>query len=300
MEKKNQLKAWLYLLPAIILLGVFMLYPLIDVFIYSFEENFTTISQTYTGIGFENYSHVVKDSFFRQAVFNTFVIVFITVPLSTAIALLISMGLNSIRPLRKLFETIFFTPYVTNTLAVGLVFVIMFQRTDSNIGLINTFLGWFGINPISWIDENATYLAKLFVLCFYVIWTVMPFKILILVGALQSVNKNYYDAAKIDGASTFRRFRKITLPLISPTISYLVITGFIGAFKEYNNAVAIFGSNNLNDLEMNTIVGYIYSELYDTTGGYYGYAASAAIILFAIVLTITIINLFVSKKRVHY
>ena len=300
MEKKNQLKAWLYLLPALILLTVFMLYPLIDVFIYSFEENFNTISQTYTGVGFKNYAHVFNDSFFGQAILNTFIIVFITVPLSTFIALLISMGLNSIKPLKKIFQTIFFTPYVTNTLAVGLVFVIMFQNTDSNVGLVNSFLGLFGINPISWIDENATYIAKLFVLCFYVVWTVMPFKILILVGALQSVDKTYYSAARIDGASAFRRFRKITLPLISPTISYLVITGFIGAFKEYNNAVAIFGSDKLNDLEMDTIVGYIYSELYSTTGGYYGYAASAAIILFAIVLTITIINLVVGKKHVHY
>lgn len=300
MEKKNQLKAWLYLLPALILLCVFMLYPLVDIFIYSFEENFTVVSQTYTGVGFANYKYVFSDEFFLKAILNTFIIVFITVPLSTFIALLISMGLNSIKPLKKLFQTIFFTPYVTNTLAVGLVFVLMFQKTDTNVGLVNTFLGIFGVNPINWINEDATYIAKLFVLCFYVIWTVMPFKILIFVGALQSVDKNYYDAARIDGATSLRRFNKITIPLISPTISYLVITGFIGAFKEYNNAVAIFGSDKLNDLEMNTIVGYVYSELYSSTGGYYGYAASAAIVLFAIVLTITIINLYVSKKHVHY
>lgn len=297
MEAKSNFKAWLYLLPALLFLGVFMLYPLIDVLIYSMEENFQFVTQEFTGIGLGNYKHVLNDPYFYQAVKNTFIIVLITVPLSTIIALLIAVGLNSIKPLQKVFQTIFFLPYVTNTLAVGLVFMIIFDKTVYTNGLANMILGWFGVSPIDFID--GPYWAKMFVMCFYVVWTVMPFKILVLVGALQSVKKQYYDAALIDHASRFTMFRKITVPMISPMISYLVITGFIGAFKEYNNAVSLFGED-LRVKDMNTIVGYIYDGLYATTGGYVSYASAAAIILFVIILTITCINLLVSKKHVHY
>lgn len=297
MERKNNLKAWLYLLPALFFLGAFMLYPLVDVFIYSFEENFKFTTQTFTGIGFENYTYVFKDYKFIQALKNTFLIVIITVPISTLLSLLIAIGLNSIKPLRKLFQTIFFLPYVTNTLAVGLVFMIMFDLTPDTIGLVNTVLGWFNIHPIDWL--NGAYWSKMFVLCLYIIWNVMPFKILVLVGSLQSVKKEYYDAAKIDHSSKFTTFRKITVPMISPMISYLVITGFIGAFKEYNNAVGIYGSD-LNFYGMNTIVGCVYDYLYSATGGYPSRAAAAAIVLFAIIMAITAVNLLVSKKKVHY
>ncbi len=274
-----------------------MVYPLIDVFIYSFEENFRSVTQTYTGVGFENYAHIFNDEEFFNALKNTAIMVIITVPLSTIIALLIAAGLNAIKPLKKVFETIFFLPYVTNTLAVGLVFMIIFDVTPFTPGLFNSFLGLFGVEPIDWID--GPYWAKMFVMCLYIIWTVLPFKIIVLVGALQGVKKEYYQAAKIDGASKFRQFRKITVPMISPMISYLVITGFIGAFKEYNNAVALFGTN-LMEAEMNTIVGYIYTSLYSKAGGYPSYAGAAAIVLFVIILAITAINLLVSKKKVYY
>ncbi len=296
MDNKNY-KAWLYLLPTIIFLGVFMIYPLIDVFIYSFEENFNFASQTYTGIGGYNYFKVLSDPYFLKALQNTLILVFITVPISTLISLLISLALSSIKKLRSAFQTIYFLPYVTNTLAVGLVFSILFKTTDNSTGLVNSFLAVFGISPIDFID--GPYWAKMTVLCLYTIWMVMPFKILILTSSLASVNQNYYNAAKVDGTSKFRIFRKITLPMISPMLFYLVITGFIGAFKAYNDAVALFGTN-LNVAEMNTIVGYIYDRLYSDGGGYPSYASAAAIILFAIVLTVTCINLAVSKKRVFY
>ena len=157
-------------------------------------------------------------------------------------------------------------------------------------------LSWFGAGPIDFID--GPYAAKMFVLCFYTVWVVMPFKILVLTSALASVKEEYYNAARIDGTSRFRMFYKITLPMISPMLFYLVITGFIGAFKAYGDAVALFGTD-LNAAEMNTIVGYIYDMLYGDSGGYPSYAAAAAIILFAIVLTITVINLLVRKKHVY-
>ena len=295
--KKKSMKGWLYLLPAILFLGCFMVYPLIDVLIYSFEEGYNSASQTYTGIGLYNYSYVLRDPYFLQAVRNTFLLVIITVPLSTGIALLISLGLNAIKPLRNLFQTIYFLPYVTNTLAVGLVFMILFKKTAYSDGLINLLIQWFGGSSVDFID--GPYWAKMFVLCFYTVWVVMPFKILILTSALASVNPEYYSAAKMDATRSFRVFYKITLPMISPMIFYLVITGFIGAFKAYSDAVALFGTD-LNAAGMNTIVGYVYDMLYGNSGGYPSFASAAALILFAIVLTITVINLMISSKKVHY
>ncbi len=294
---KRSLKGWLYLLPAILFLGFFMVYPLIDVFIYSFEEGYNSASQTYYGVGLYNYSYVLRDPYFLQALKNTFILVVVTVPLSTGFALLISMALSSVQALRRLYQTIYFLPYVTNTLAVGLVFMILFKKTPYTDGLANLIIGWFGAGPIDFID--GPYWAKMFVLCFYTIWVVMPFKVLILTSALASVDETYYNAARIDGASSWRMFYRITLPMISPTVFYLIITGFIGAFKAYSDAIALFGTD-LNAAEMNTIVGYVYDMLYGNSGGYPSYASAAAVMLFAIVLTITCINLLISKKHVHY
>ena len=296
MEKNNP-KGWLYLLPAAVFLGFFLVYPLIDVLIYSLEEGYNFASQTYWGVGGYNYAYVLRDPYFLQALKNTFILVIITVPLSTGLALLISVGLSSIHKLRELCQTIYFLPYVTNTLAVGLVFMILFKQTPYTDGLANLVLSWFGAGPVDFI--GGPYWAKMFVLCFYTVWVVLPFKILILTSALASVDQTYYNAAKVDGTPRLRVFTRITLPMISPSLFYLVITGFIGAFKAYSDAVALFGTD-LNASEMNTIVGYIYDMLYGDSGGYPSYASAAAILLFAIVLTITCINLLVSKKHVHY
>ena len=296
MEKKS-FKGWLYLLPALLFLGVFMIYPLIDVFVYSFEEGYNSASQTFSGVGLYNYSYVLHDPYFLQALENTLVLVAITVPLSTGIALLISVALSSIPKLKSLYQTIYFLPYVTNTLAVGLVFMILFKKSAYTDGLINLMLSIFKAGPIDFID--GPHWAKMFVLCFYTIWVVMPFKVLILTSALASVNQNYYNAARVDGASKPRIFFMITLPMISPMLFYLVITGFIGAFKAYSDAVALFGTD-LNAAGMNTIVGYVYDMLYGNSGGYPSFASAAAILLFLIVLTITCINLMISRKHVYY
>ncbi len=284
-------------MPAILFLGVFLVYPLVDVFVYSFEEGYNFATQTYEGVGTYNYAYILHDPYFLQAVKNTLILVFVTVPLSTGLSLLISLGLSSIQKLRDLFQTVYFLPYVTNTLAVGMVFMILFQRTPYTDGFANLILGFFGMGPVDFID--GPYWAKMFVLCFYTVWVVMPFKILILTSSLLSVNPQYYQSAQIDGTSRFRVFCKITLPMISPSLFYLVITGFIGAFKAYSDAVALFGVD-LNAAEMNTIVGYVYDMLYGDSGGYPSFASAAAIVLFVIVLTITYINLLVSKKYVHY
>ena len=295
--EKNNYKGFLYLLPAFVFLGFFLVYPLIDVFVYSFQENYNFASQTYTGVGLYNYAYVLHDPYFLQALKNTFLLVIITVPLSTGLALLISLCLSSIQKLRELFQTVFFLPYVTNTLAVGLVFMILFRKTAYSDGFVNVLLNALGIASVDFL--SGPYWAKMLVLCLYTVWIVMPFKILILTSALASVDQIYRNAARVDGASRGRIFWRITLPMISPSLFYLVITGFIGAFKAYSDAVALFGTD-LNAAGMNTIVGYVYDMLYGNAGGYPSYASAAAILLFAIVLTITCINLLVSKKHVHY
>ena len=297
MKINKNIKGWLYLLPAFIFIAVFMIYPLVDVLIYSFEEGYNFASGESLGIGTYNYQYVLRDPYFIQALKNTFILVIITVPLSTIIALIISLGLSKINFIKKAYQTIFFLPYVTNTLAVGLVFMILFKKTPYTDGLVNLIITILGGNAIDFIDGH--YAAKMFVLCIYTIWVVMPFKILIFTSALASVDKTYYQAASIDGTPQNRVFWKITLPMISPTIAYLTITGFIGAFKAYSDAVALFGTD-LNTAGMNTIVGYVYDMLYGDGGGYPSFASAAAIILFCIVLTITCINLIVSKKHVTY
>ena len=296
MEQKNY-KGFLYLLPAFLFLGFFLIYPLIDVFVYSFQENYNFASQTYTGVGLYNYQYVLRDPYFLQALKNTFLLVVITVPLSTGLALLISLCLSSIQKLRDLFQTVFFLPYVTNTLAVGLVFMILFKKTAYSDGFINLLLNAVGISSVDFL--SGPYWAKMLVLCLYTVWIVMPFKILILTSSLASVNEQYRSAARIDGASRSRIFWRITLPMISPSLFYLIITGYIGAFKAYSDAVALFGTD-LNAAGMNTLVGFVYDMLYGRSGGYPSYASAAAIFLFAIVLTITCVNLLVSKKHVHY
>lgn len=292
---KNNLKALLYLLPAFIFIGLFMIYPLLDVLTYSFEEGYNFASQTSKGVGLYNYKYVLHDPYFAQALKNTFILVIVTVPVSTGLALLISVWLSSIKKIRNLYQTIYFLPYVTNTLAVGLVFMILFKKTPYSDGLVNLLIKVFGGQSVDFIE--GPYWAKMLVMCIYTVWIVMPFKILILTSALASVDQNLYKAAKIDGTSSFRVFTRITLPMISPMIFYLIITGFIGAFKAYSDAVALFGTN-LNAAGMNTIVGYVYDMLYGNSGGYPSYASAAALILFAIVFTITCINLIIRKKLV--
>ena len=229
--KKQTLRAWLYLLPAILFLGFFLVYPLIDVFVYSMEEGYNFASQTYFGTGFYNYSYVLHDPYFLQAVKNTFLLVVITVPLSTGFALLISLALSSIKALRDLYQTVFFLPYVTNTLAVGMVFMVLFQKTEYTDGLINLMLHWFGAGSVDFI--SGPYWAKMFVLCFYTIWVVMPFKILILTSALASVNPDYYKAAKVDGTSDLKYLWKVMLPICRPTLVTVGILKVIECWNSY-------------------------------------------------------------------
>lgn len=309
-KKKNQWKAWLYLAPAIVLLLVFTVWPIVNTLRMSVLVNYNGLAEVGGAtfdFGFGNFAEVITDDEFLNCLVNTLLLTVLTVPISTMLALLIAVALNSIKFLKKIFQTIFFLPYVTNSIAIGMVFMAMFNMITIgansepiSIGIINSIIEAFGGNRINWVNVGSSKFANMVVLVSYIVWNALPFKILVLLGGLQSVDKQYYDAAKIDGASRFRTFWRVTVPLLSPMIAYVVITGFIGGFKEYTSIVGIFGDTMgpVGDPgRLNTMVGLIYDSINDA---FYGLASAAALILFAIIFAVTMINLYVSKKKVHY
>ena len=312
-DSKQQWKAWIYLAPAIALLLVFTVWPIINTVRMAFLENYSGLKAV-AGVQFEfglgNFIKVLEYKRFIQCLKNTCLLCVLTVPLSTLLALLIAVALNSIKFLQKGLQTIFFLPYVTNSIAIGMVFAAMFNivgsfyGTENEIivtaGIINNVIEFFGGEHINWINYGSSYEANMFVMVVYIIWNALPFKILVLLGGLQSINKQYYDAAKVDGTPRRRVFTHITVPLLSPMLAYVIITGFIGGFKEYTSIVGIFGENMgpPNDAgRLNTMVGFIYDALETNSQGR---ASAAALILFGIILVVTLINNQVSKKRVHY
>ena len=310
-DSKHQWKAWLYLSPAIALLLVFTVWPIINTVRIAFLEGYNALEAAY-GLTFEfglgNFEKVLMYEDFLTCLKNTMLLTVLTVPISTVLALLIAVALNSIKPLQKFLQTIFFLPYVTNSIAIGMVFAAMFNiiglspdgmRAES-WGIINNVIMFFGGEPINWINAQSSYAANIAVMTIYIVWNALPFKILILLGGLQSINKQYYDAARVDGTPRWRVLTKITVPLLSPMLAYVIITSFIGGFKEYSSIVGIFGEKMGPvgaDLKLNTMVGYIYEALPEMN---YGIASAAALVLFGIILVVTMINLYVSKKRVHF
>ena len=312
-DSKQQWKAWLYLSPAIILLLIFTVWPIINTVAMSFMENYSSLKAA-AGYEFEigigNFLKVIEYKRFLQCLQNTVILCVLTVPLSTILALLIAVALNSIGPLQKILQTIFFLPYVTNSIAIGMVFAAMFNMvggfygTENEIiataGIINNIIEFLGFEKVNWINYGSTYVANMTVMVVYIVWNALPFKILILLGGLQSINKQYYDAAKVDGTPRRRVFTHITVPLLSPMLAYVIITGFIGGFKEYTSIVGIFGEKMgpADDAgRLNTMVGFIYDAL---SSNNQGRASAAALILFAIILVVTWINNTFIKKHVHY
>lgn len=311
-ESKHQWKAWLYLLPALVLLAIFTVWPIINTIRLSFLEGYSIqkeLGGQVFSFGFGNFDKVVQYKDFLTCLKNTVLLCVLTVPISTVLALIIAVVLNSIGPLKRLLQTIYFLPYVTNSIAIGMVFAAMFKMIGNigvenefiqTAGIINNIIIAFGGKPINWMNTGSTYWANMAVMVVYIVWNALPFKILILLGGLQGVNKQYYDAAKVDGTPKWRVTTRITVPLLSPMIAYVVITGFIGGFKEYTSIIGIFGETMGppdDPGRLNTMVGFIYDQM----GKYnQGRASAAALILFAIIFAVTLVNLYVSKKKVHY
>lgn len=308
LKRLRKQNGWLFLLPAVALMCLFTFYPIINSLVSAFQQD-VKVTGSYDGWGFGNFVSVIKGGIgsgaeFKTCLINTLILAFISVPVSIIIALLISVALTSIKPLQKAYQTIFFLPYLTNALAMGAVFATFFkmvgtQSSTETLGLVNDMLALFGIDYINWMNVGSSRIANYFVVIVYSTWSGLPFKILILFSALQNVGKQYYDAAKIDGATKPTILTKITVPLISPMLSYLLITGIMGALKSYSSIVGLFGASMgpMNDYEMGTMVGYIYDMIGNDQ---IGYAAAGSIILFIIIMIFTAINLQVSKKRVHY
>ena len=314
MESKNNWKAWLYLAPVIILLAVFTFYPIINTIFVSFLEGYDYQTGAYDGFTFNNYLAVLTPNteegtymynlVMKEALPNTLLITFITVPLSIIISLVIALGLNSIKILKKFFQTIFFMPYVTNAIAIGMVFAVVF---NADYGIFNAI---FGLGKTGWVSKSGDpgapgvqYFNGLFAICFYIIWHSLPYKILIFLGGLQNIDAQYYDAAKIDSAPKWKVALKITVPLLSPQILYMLITSFIGSFKEYNAVVGMFGKPGGAFVTqgwpetMKTMVFFIYEQVADNN---VHFASAASVILLIIIMAITLIQNQVSKRRVHY
>ncbi len=313
MEVKNQWKGWAYLGPALVVLAIFTIYPIFRTIILAFQEGYNQLEavggKTYPW-GFNNFVTILNPNglygeLFYRALKNTSLIVILTVIPSTFLALLIAVALNSIKPLQKILQTIYFLPYITNTLAIAAVFAIIFQssgQAGASVGILNNIITACGGEPVDWLN-GTNYAASIAVVCIYDIWAGLPFKILILLGALQSVNKQCYEAAKIDGTPKRRVLTRITIPLISPMLSYLIITGFIGAFKEYTSIIGLFPAQGNKMGEGNfmiTIVGLIYHFIDGDKASEFGMASAASLVLLIIIMIFTAINMLVSKKKVHY
>ena len=313
-DNKQQWKAWLYLSPAIVLLLVFTVWPIFNTLRMAFLEGYSAQKAVVAGTTFEfgigNFIKVIKYKDFITCMKNTVLLCVLTVPISTLLALLIAVALNSIKGLQRFLQTVFFLPYVTNSIAIGMVFAAMFNivgsfhGTENQIiqtaGIINNVIEFFGGEHINWINVGSSYMANITVMVVYIVWNALPFKILVLLGGLQAINKQYYDAAKVDGTSRKRIFARITVPLLSPMLAYVIITGFIGGFKEYTSIVGIFGETMgpPNDAgRLNTMVGFIYDQL---SGKHHGRASAAALILFVVIFIVTQINMKVGKKNIHY
>ena len=231
-ESKQQWKAWLYLAPAIVLLLVFTVWPIINTVAMAFMEDYSGLAniggEASFRFGIGNFTKVAQNAEFQQALTNTILLCLITVPVSTVLALLIAVALNAIKPLQKALQTIFFLPYVTNSIAIGMVFAAMFNVIGSvgtrrplisSYGIVNDIIRFFGGNWVNWINSGSDYWANMFVLIVYIVWNALPFKILILLGGLTSINKQYYEAAKVDSTPRWRVLTRITVPLLSPWVS---------------------------------------------------------------------------------
>ncbi len=304
LEKQSNLKAWLYLLPAMALLVVFTFYPLFNAFYLAFLKNYSYLNGTADGYTlFGNFIDVIKGANFRTAMKNTSIIVFISVPISVTVAILISVALNSIKKFQGFFQTIFFLPYVTNAIAIGMAFAFIFHQ---DYGLLNYVLGFFGIDPVNWVGLGASWNTAMFALLVYTVWGGLAFKIMVFLAGLQNIDKQYYDAARVDSTPKWRVLSRITVPLLSPMIAYITITSFIGAFKAYRTIIGMFGPTlrppgTLSKDSLITIVGLVYESIANADAvGEISRAAAASIILFLITLSFTGIQVLVSKKRVHY
>ena len=283
-------KAYLYLLPAFAVLGVFVFYPIVKTLRMGFYESYVYLTDTGKGLGLASFAYVLKDPAFHLALRNTLIIVAVGVPITIVLALGSALFINSLRKGRGVFQTIYFLPYVTSTIAIGLVFRWLFH---SDYGYINYFLSFLGVAPQKWLTApNLTIVS----VTIFTVWNGLAFKIVLFLAGLQKIDPQYYQAARIDGTPPHRVFFRITMPLLSSTFWMVVIISVIHAFKTYNEVYSLFGGNGAGP--GNTVVYYIYDMFFNRSQVHY--ASAAAIIFLVIVLALTAIQKWVSRRLVHY
>lgn len=286
-------KAYLYLLPAFAVLGVFVFYPIVKTLRMGFYESYVYLTDTGKGLGLASFAYVLKDPAFHLALRNTLIIVAVGVPITIVLALGSALFINSLRKGRGVFQTIYFLPYVTSTIAIGLVFRWLFH---SDYGYINYFLSFLGVAPQKWLTApNLTIVS----VTIFTVWNGLAFKIVLFLAGLQKIDPQYYQAARIDGTPPHRVFFHITMPLLSSTFWMVVIISVIHAFKTYNEVYSLFGGNGAGPGNSAiTVVYYIYDMFFNRSQVHY--ASAAAIIFLVIVLALTAIQKWVSRRLVHY
>lgn len=305
-------KAYLYLIPAFGLMTVFILYPMVNTFVVSFKYNYRFLTGDYVRFSWMHYLEILRDPTFLRASMNTFFMVFVCVPASMLSAFLVALGLNSVKRFRGFLATLYYLPQVTNVIAAGFVFALIF---NNDFGLLNRFLEWLGFDAVAWISGvgiagsaklfHQSYMRCLFVLFTYSVWQGLSLKVILFMGGLSSINPQYYQVSQIDGTSKWKVLTKITLPLLSPTVLYVYITSSITAFKTYSAVVALFGNRfgpvGDNKKMMITLVGYIMDKLGNyMEPGAVSMAGTAAVLLLLIIMVLTAIQLRMSRKGVHY
>ena len=285
--------AYAYILPGMLLLLLFTIYPLVMVLRTAFYQKYVYITNTGTGFGLSSFTWVLKDPTFWMACKNTLILLLIALPITLILALGFALLINSIKKLQGFFQTIYFLPYVTSTIAVGMAFLWLFH---TDYGYINYFLEFFGIPAQKWLTDPKLMIVALSI---FSVWNGLAFKILLFLAGLQKINKQVYQAARIDGTPPHRVFFRITMPLLSSTFWMVVIISVIHAFKTYNEVYSLFGGNGAGPGNSAiTVVYYIYDMFFNRSQVHY--ASAAAIIFLVIVLTLTALQKWVSRRLVHY
>lgn len=283
---KQNIRAYLYLFPALLVIAVFVIYPMFRSVSMSFYEDYNIFKHTGSGFGLKNYRSVINDSKFFLSVMNTFKYTVVVVPVSVAISLIMAAFLNTRVKGWKVFQGIFFLPYVTNLMAIGLAFRVIFH---SEYGVMNYMLSLVNINPIVWLDDPNYSLISLMI---FGIWSALAFKIVVFLAGISNIDKSYYEAAQVDGASPIQAFFHITIPLLMPVISYVMIVSVIGSLKTYIEVIGLFVRGGPAN-SASTIVYYVYDVFYNANK--YPKAAAAAVILFVMILILT----FVQRKLIR-
>lgn len=282
---ENSPRAWLFLLPAIIFIGIFTIYPLFRTFIMSTQSN-SILNPTF--IGFTNFPVVINDPQFKLAMKNTFIYSVTVVPLSLIISMIIALILHEKIKGSEFFETIFFIPYLTSVIAIGIVFRYLFH---GQYGFINYVLEIFGIGPFDFLNNRNYNMPALII---FGIWNSLAFNIIVILSGLRGIDKNYYRVAETFGASKSEQFFRITLPALSKIITFLFLTSFIQAFKVYNEVFALFNGKAGVGNRLVTAVFYIYNKFYVEYR--YGQAMAAAVLLFLMLLLLTFVQRKVIEK----